>query len=561
MDIDREAVVQSFLVESDECLSGIEEALVALERAPESPELLDTVFRGIHTIKGNAFSLGFAGTGQFAHGVEDLLSRLRSGTAALSPGLVTLLLRCVDALRQMVCAAATGGEVVLPAHRQLLDQVREGVTSGGFAEIGAPRTSSQARGPGRRREDLQARVDRAHSLRVDLGRLDQLLDLTSEISIARSRLAQELAGLANQGPLETFREMDRLFVDMQELVMKVRMVPVAPVFRQFVRLVRDTAVAHGKLAQLVIEDEGVEIDTTVIEHLKDPLAHMVRNAIDHGIEPPDVRRGHGKPACGRVLLSARQEAGSIVISVADDGAGLDRERIVRRAVAAGLVAEGERLSDHDAFRLILQAGLSTAEAVTELSGRGVGMDVVRKNVELLRGSVALASTPRRGTTVTVRLPLTLAIIDGFAVEVAGETFILPLEAVAECLELPAAERGPDGAGVTNVRGEPLPYLRLRHQFGLTGAAPESEYVAVVEVAGTRAGIAVDALIGETQTVIKPLARPLGEVPGLSGCAILGNGRVALILDVPAVLARAARSARDEALPAGDAGALQGMGPQ
>jgi two-component system, chemotaxis family, sensor kinase CheA len=319
--------------------------------------------------------------------------------------------------------------------------------------------------------------------------------------------------------------------------MKVRMVPVGPTFRQFVRLVRDTAVVHGKQAQLVIEEEGVEVDTTVIENLKDPLTHMIRNAVDHGIETPSVRRAAGKAVCGRVTLSARHEAGSIVIEVTDDGAGLDRERIVARAAAAGLVSDGDRLSDADVHRLIFEPGFSTAEKVTETSGRGVGMDVVRRNVESLRGAVTIESPRGQGTTVRVRLPLTLAIIEGFAVGVSDETFILPLESVLECLELPPDDRrAGEDSGVINLRGEPLPFIRLRSYFRLDGADPEHEYVAVIQHGAVRAGLAVESLLGEAQTVIKPLARPLDTVKGLSGCAILGNGRVALILDIPVVLA-------------------------
>ena len=320
------------------------------------------------------------------------------------------------------------------------------------------------------------------------------------------------------------------------------MVPIGPSFHQHVRTVRDVGAAQGKQARLVVEGEDVEVDTAVVEWVRDPLTHMVRNALDHGIESPEARRTAGKDPVGRVVLRAFHEAGAMVIQVSDDGAGLDRERIARKAAALGL-ADPARMTDDDVARVVFEPGFSTAEKVTELSGRGVGMDVVRRNVEALRGSVSIDSVEGRGTSVTIRVPLTLAIIQGFKVGVAGEVYILPLDAVVECIELPRDETAAGApSGIVSLRGKPLPYLRLRRLFGIGGEPPARENVVVVRHGAHDAGIAVDALHGESSTVIKPLGTMFKGLPGVAGSSILGNGRVALILDVPGLLRETLRRA-------------------
>ncbi|HWU37949.1 MAG TPA: ATP-binding protein, partial [Candidatus Acidoferrum sp.] len=325
----------------------------------------------------------------------------------------------------------------------------------GKASTAVAGTERRERSWGRRKEDIQAWKERGRTLRVDLEKLDRILNLTGEIAIARGRLRQmleERVGRAGEEVLEAHLEADRLYLELQELVMKARMVPVGPTFRQFVRTVRDMATATGKSVRLLIEGEDVEVDTRVIEHLRDPLTHMIRNAVDHGIEPPQVRQSQGKDPCGRVTLQAYHEAGSIVIRLADDGAGLDRDRIVERAKSQGIAAEPEKLTDAEICQIVFEPGFSTAESVTDLSGRGVGMDVVRRNVEALRGSVVIDGRQGEGTTITIRLPLTLAIIEGFGVGVGDETYVIPLEAVQECLELSAEAKSQNGRGVINLRG-------------------------------------------------------------------------------------------------------------
>ncbi|HXH62578.1 MAG TPA: chemotaxis protein CheA, partial [Gemmatimonadales bacterium] len=373
-------------------------------------------------------------------------------------------------------------------------------------------------------------------------KLDRMLNLTGEIAIARGRVAQQLSALPSeigQEILEAHREADRLQLELQEQVMKARMVPVGPVFRQYARTVRDLARAHGKSVSLVIEGDDVELDTRVVERLRDPLTHMIRNTIDHGIESPELRAALGKAVEGRLTLRAAHDGGLIVIEVRDDGAGFNRERIAERARALGLATDPERLSDAELLPFVFAPGFSTAEVVTDLSGRGVGMDVVRRNIESLRGTIAITNAPGEGAVISIRLPLTLAIIDGFGVGVGDETYVVPLDAVLECLSLPRdTHRDGDGHGVLNLRGDPLPFLRLRDRFTVAGDAPAREHVLVVQHAGGRAGIAVDTLFGERQAVIKSLGTVLDGLSGVSGSTILGDGKVALILDVPALLREA-----------------------
>jgi two-component system chemotaxis sensor kinase CheA len=523
----------------------MEVAFVQLESSPQDEETLQAIFRAAHTIKGNAAGLGFPALAKFAHGVEDVLDGLRTGAMVLTTPLATILLQTVDALRHLVTSAVKGTDELLPEHVELLEDLM--VEAGGGQSSGVEHQTKKERrtGTGRRRSDSPTGT-RAQTLRVEIEKLDRMLNLTGEIAVARERLS----GLLDESDrakqieeiLEAHRAADRLFMDLQEEVMKIRMVPLGPTFRQFVRTVRDIATAQGKLAYVELSGEDVDVDMNVIEHLRDPLTHIVRNAVDHGIEEPEVRRALGKDPRGRLSLQAWHEGGSIVIKVQDDGAGLERSKVVERARAMGYTADFDKLGDNELFRLILEPGFSTASQITEFSGRGVGMDVVRRNVEALRGVISIESRAGIGTTITIRLPLTLAIIRGFAVGVDEETYIMPIDAVIECIELPR-DGSEDFAsrGVINLRGQALPYVRLRDCFRLGGQPTERENVLVLRYHDQRIGLVVDRLFGENQTVIKPLSRTLGDLPGVSGSAILGNGRVALILEVEGLLREALRA--------------------
>jgi len=311
------------------------------------------------------------------------------------------------------------------------------------------------------------------------------------------------------------------------------MVQIGTTFRRFERVVRDVSADLGKDVALILTGSDAEVDKALVERIGDPLMHLVRNSLDHGIESPEERAAAGKPARGSLRLNAFHHSGSIVIEVIDDGKGLDRERILAKAVERGLVETGAGLPDQEVFALIFEAGLSTAEKVSNLSGRGVGMDVVRRNVADLRGTIEVESTLGVGTTMRIRLPLTLAIIDGFLVGVGDASFVIPLDRVTECVELPA---GPHVRDCIDLRGAVLPFIRLRNLFGVAGEPARRQNLVVVEHAGQRTGLVVDQLMGEFQTVIKPLGALFRDVRGISGSTILGNGEAALILDVAMLVA-------------------------
>ncbi len=384
---------------------------------------------------------------------------------------------------------------------------------------------------------------RTRTLRVDVDTLDRLLDLTGEMAVARGRLREILERAGAEEALEAHREADRLHADLQELAMRVRLLPVGPSFARQARTLREAAAALGKTARLEVSGEGIEVDTKVLEHMADPLTHLVRNAVAHGIETSAVRAARGKDACGKVALRASRETGSILIEVTDDGAGLDRARILETARERGLVeGDAASLTDSEVHHLIFEPGFSTAREVSDVSGRGVGLDVVRRNVEALRGSLSVRSREGEGTTFTVRLPLMLTIIQGFALEVSGETLVVPLESVVECLDLPApSQRGEDATGLIDLRGEPLPFVRLRRHLGFVEGRPIREQVAVVQYRERRVGLVADSLLGEAQAVVKPMGRLFKDVASVAGSTILGNGRVGLLLDVATVVEDARRS--------------------
>ena len=540
MEIDLDLVRQTFVAEADEQLVVLEETLVALEARPDDPEPIRTVFRLVHTIKGSAAMVGFDNVAEFAHLLEDALSIFRDGATQLTPVQVTLLLQAVDSLRGLVTAAARGNTThVRSADRAIVAKLMPSGSDAMAVDGAESRQGSAVQSAG-----TGAAQQAGRTLRVGMHRLDALLDLTGEIAVARGRL---LAGLARSAAatdetVSTAAEVvDRLLSDMQEQVMRMRLVPLGPVFRQHLRTVRDIAATHGKIIRLEIEGEDVEVDASVVDHLRDPLTHLVRNGTDHGIEYPAARKDAGKDPCGTLRLRARHEGGTVVIELSDDGAGLNRDRILSRGRELGLVPEGAVPPDAEIYRLIFVPGFSTADAVTELSGRGVGMDVVHRNIEALRGTVDVRSEMGVGTTISIRLPLTVAIIQGFTVGVGTESYVVPLETVTECIELPAADRTLDQpTGVFDLRGKPLPYVRLGRLFDLPDAPAARENIVVVGHAGQQAGLVVDRLLGETQAVIKPLGKALQRLAGISGSTILGDGRVALILDVPDLLQRALR---------------------
>lgn len=390
----------------------------------------------------------------------------------------------------------------------------------------------------RQKQVKESKSNEGSLIRVDSAKLDQLINLVGELIIVGSS-ASLIAQRTGMGELlEVTSTMSRMVEEVRDSALSLRMVQIGATFNRFQRVVRDVSHELGKDIRLEISGAETELDKTVVEKIGDPLTHLVRNSMDHGIESAEVRVSRGKPAYGTLKLNAYHDSGCIVIEVTDDGGGLNRAKILAKAIERGLVQPDAELSDNEIYQLIFEAGFSTADHVSNLSGRGVGMDVVRRNIQALRGSIELDSKEGVGATTRVRLPLTLAIIDGFLVGVGSASYVIPLDMVVECIELDDHERDACDSGYLNLRGEVLPFVRLRDIFEVEGHAPSRQNVLVVKFAGHRAGLVVDTLQGEFQTVIKPLGRVFGGVRGIGGFTILGSGEVALILDVQRLVQQA-----------------------
>jgi two-component system chemotaxis sensor kinase CheA len=385
-------------------------------------------------------------------------------------------------------------------------------------------------------------TESAASIRVPAERLDRLVNMVGELVTVQSRLSQ-LSGQANDSALiQVAEEVERLTAELRDNTMSIRMLPIGTMFSKFQRLVRDLSAELGKEIVLTTEGAETELDKNVIEKLNDPLVHLIRNCIDHGIETPAVRKGAGKPTQGTVRLEAEHSGANVLIRIGDDGAGLDGEAIRAKAMEKRMIPPETVLSEKELYNLIFAPGFSTAKAVTNVSGRGVGMDVVKKGIDALQGSIEIDSRKGTGTTISLKLPLTMAIIDGLLVTIGDANFIIPLSAVDECVELTRKQvADAHGRNLVQIRGELVPYIYLRERFGIGGTSPEIEQIVTTRIDGRRTGLVVDQVIGQHQTVIKPLGRVYRGVEEVSGATILGDGRVALIIDLPKLV----RSAEKE----------------
>ena len=708
--------LQTFYAECDELLENMEQSLLRLESAADSPDLINDIFRAAHTIKGSAGVFGFDLIVAFTHQVESLLDKIRDGAIVISPARIALLLECGDHIKGIVEPATTGGvlnaelsatdakliaklkielgggaaapaaatpatstvEAPPPSTNEPLataphwhislrfgpDVIRNGMDPLSFlrylttlgdilhietladgmpapgemdpevcylgfeialqsaadkttiesvfdfvrddcqvhilpprskiseyieliqrlpedqlqlgdilVRIGALTSIELTQGlaaqanqatPGdpskfqplgeilveRRAVDpavVAAALDKqqnvkdqkaqeARFIRVDSDKLDHLINLVGELVIAGAG-TQLLAKAARIPAIaESTANVLRLVEDVRNIALGLRMVPIGATFQRFQRVVRDVSQSLGKDIELVISGADTELDKSVVEKIGDPLMHLVRNSMDHGIESRETRRANGKSLRAKVMLNAYHDSGSIVIEVADDGGGLNRDKILAKARQRGLLPDNHKVSDKEIYNLIFAAGFSTAEQVSDLSGRGVGMDVVRRNIEALRGAVELDSKPGAGTTVRIRLPLTLAIIDGFLIGVAQSRYVIPVDMVVECVEMSVARAASAlERGYTDLRGHVLPCLWLRDLFDIEGERSRRENIVVIQFGGHKVGLVVDTLLGESQTVIKPLGKLFEHLNGISGSTILGSGEVALILDVAALI--------------------------
>jgi two-component system chemotaxis sensor kinase CheA len=542
MDVDRAALMGLFLSDSEEELARFEAEVLALEERPEHAPTVDALFRIAHTLKGNASILALDHIAKCAHTLEDLLDTVRARRAAVSAELISLLLRAVDALRGMLASLRAGEPENVARYEGLQDEL----TSWTAAVISGE-APSETTDPGTRRasEPGQAPSPEGRwgpTLRIEMAKVDHLLDLASRALVVQGQMGAGLLAdtSVNADLLELHQKSERLLMDLQDWVIDTRMIPVAIFFRAHARTVRDAAGANHKRVRLELEGERVRVDAAIGESARDVLTHLVRNAVDHGIEVPAVRVARGKSPEGTITLRASQNGNQVVIQVADDGDGLNLSRIRARARQMGR-ADAETLSVQALHQLVFEPGFSTAEKVTELSGRGVGMDVVRRRVEDLHGTVEIDSTEGIGTTVELRLPLSLSVIEGFWIEVAGTDYVLPLDDVLECIELPPGGRDrAESEGIVDVRGEPLAYVPLRDLLAAGGPRRAVERIVVVRYRSKRVGLGVDAIHGERQTVIKPLGRLFRSVPGISGSTLRADGGVAFVIDVARLLRSIAR---------------------
>ncbi len=516
------AILQAFVAEADENLRAVESSILTLERVdPQSldgRDAIETMFRAAHTLKGNASSLGFVGVAELAHAMEDALDAVRSGARAVTRALASGVLRAVDELRLMF-ADDDRGELS-PVRRELARRLSEDAT-----DTEAEPLSTVVGGVS----------TRSAQLRIDLGKLDRLLELTSAVSSARGRMAEMMRQPERYGSEQidlVRREVDRAFIDLQEMVLALRLIAIGPMFRGMARVVRDVASAQNKKVHLHIEGSDVEIDAAIVEQLRDALVHMVRNAVDHGVEAPEVRVAAGKPETATLRLTAAHAGGTVVIELSDDGAGVDLKRVEAIGRERRLLKKAAPSSD-ELLDLLFAPGFSTAREVTEISGRGVGMDVVRKRVNALRGTVALTTTRGKGTTATIRVPLTLATIRGLHVLVADQQYVIPIEDVLECIDVKNAAYA--RTGILDARGRAIPYVRLATLFGAPARSNGRETAIIVRNARGPVGLIVDALLGDDDTTIKPLPSLMARAPGISASAIVGTGAVALVLDPHALL--------------------------
>lgn len=536
-----------FVLESREHLASIESELLRLENAPGDLESVHALFRSFHTIKGLAAIAGAETAREVAHQTETLLDEVRGGSRAVTSGLIDLALASADFLGEVVSAAEQldrGEKAVIPEEADaLLDKLYAAIASPATLETDVPAAAVKRTGT------LSVRQLSGSSVKVDTRKLDQLVDLVGELVIAQSlvQLDPALVALGDPRTAKNLNQLGRITTDLQKTAMSLRVVPVGQSFRRMARVFRDLVLESGKQATLETAGEDAELDRTIVEQLADPLMHMVRNAVDHGLEKPADRERAGKPPEGRIRLSATHQSGHVVIEVSDDGRGLDQERILRKAIERGLVKEQAQLTPAETLELIFEPGFSTSEQVTAISGRGVGMDVVKREIEKLRGRVEVRSEPGKGTTFLLRVPLTLAIIDALVVKHAHNRYILPLYTVREILK-------PGGQTINTVEGRNevallrervVPVLRMEALLGESVRSlrdgelrPTEEMVLVVVEAGARrVALAVDEVVGKQEVVIKSLGDWMGRVRGVAGGAILGDGSVGIILDLDGLMGK------------------------
>jgi two-component system, chemotaxis family, sensor kinase CheA len=553
-------IVAEFLAESAESLERLDRDLLALERDPDSREVLASVFRTMHTIKGTCGFLGFGRLERVAHAAESLLAGLRDGSRAMEPEIAELLLRTGDALRAMLERIAATGAEGADVHDDLIGELER------LRDAPATRPTAPTAAGTQTVERAERPVSVAEpTVRVDLSLLDHLMTVVGELVLARNHLVQLAVDHVDPTLTTASQGIDRITAELQDGVMKTRLQPIRTALGPFPRVVRDLAVALGKRARIETEGEDTELDRSIVEAIKDPLAHLIRNALDHGIESPEDRVAAGKPEEGVVVVRAYHEGGQVTIEVSDDGRGIDPATIRTRAIAQGVVGaeHAARLTDRQAIDLLFLPGFTTTDHVTTVSGRGVGMDVVRTNIERVGGSVDVAGEPGRGTTFKIRIPLTLAIVPALIVTAGGQRFAIPQANVLELVSVRAEDiRSIHDARVYPRRDRLLPFLSLAGELDRGDGWPWAGSLVVVRADDRRFGLIVEELSDSVEIVVKPLGRHLSGLEVYAGATILGDGGVAAIIDVvgladrAGIMAAAPTPREDEAsLPTIDAASL------
>ena len=591
-------IVKAFLAESGDHLDDVESKILQLEKNPENKDIINNIFRPIHSMKGSAGFLGMKDIGKVSHELETLLDEARNCNIKVTSEVVEILYEGIDILkklRELVSKKADNKDIatdvidyqpliskisgVLQHNQKKVETGLKPVSTQDDAESIPPASrklgeillesgaiseeqlqialQEQERPLGKilvekgmttlERVENALKVQSAtgkktaETVKVDTQKLDNLVNLMGELVIANA-LVTEVLGIANNTNTtanKNLSQLSKIVKDMQDQVMSMRMVPIKSTFQKMARLVRDLSTKEGKKVRLEVSGEETELDKTVIEVIGDPLVHIIRNSIDHGIETHDERISKGKPAEGLVQLNAFHKGGNIIIEIEDDGKGLCKETLLKKAIEKGLVDKGASLTDQQIYNLIFATGFSTAEKITDISGRGVGMDVVKKNVERLRGKVGLSTVEGKGTKITIKLPLTLAIIDGMIVQVGDEKYVIPMLSIEESIRpnkehISTVQRRGE---LLNIRGNLLPIVRLHNLYNVKPKKvnPWEALILIVEGEGRRCGVLVDDLLGQQQIVIKSLGEQFRNVRGVSGSAILGDGCVSLILDVSGIM--------------------------
>lgn len=533
-------LLNDFVLEAREHLTAVELHLLTLDQEPNNLEALHAIFRGFHTIKGLAGFLGLTAIQEVAHEVETVLDLARNGEIQIMPAQIDVILATKDYLNRCLNDLADvhtkGTAPAAPDNAELLQSVR-GLVTGADPVAEALSTLSASQEIHKEAETVsEGRGGESRSVKVDTHKLDFLVDMVGEMIIAQSLVMHDPdLALAGQGRLaRSLGQLARITGDVQRTAMSMRMVPIRALFQKMSRLVRDLSRKTGKHVELEMSGEETELDRLIVEELADPLMHMVRNSVDHGVESPAERVQSGKNPVARVALHAGHQAGHILLQITDDGRGLNAEKILRKAREKGLVDAAAQIPDSEVFNLIFAPGFSTAEQVTDVSGRGVGMDVVKRQIQKLRGKIEIQSTPGHGATFLLKVPLTLAIIDGLLAGVGAETYIMPIFAVREMFrptrEMLSTVENRDE--MVLVRGSLMPVVRLHRRFDVHPKSQDlcESLLIVTEAEGRRFCLVVDELKGKQEVVIKNLGSSLGPIRGVAGGAILGDGRVGLILD-------------------------------